>query len=292
MNLYGLNGQLIASTRPEIFENYLQATLMNAEAFRNLRGNRSLYYTHEESLGKGKYQSAYIPITDERGNALAYLNTPYFSSELDLRTEIISFVMTYLNIILLLLMVSLLLILSVTRRLTKPLSLIQSKMQSVQLDRNNEPIEWKSNDEIGALIEQYNQLIVELEKSANLIARNERESTWREMARQVAHEIKNPLTPMQLSVQYLVKAYNDGAEDIGDRLKRTANTLLEQINDLSEIASAFSSFAKLPENHPETLDLASLLQGVVNLYNVEENISFTYHYDMKKSIFSTATRPI
>lgn len=282
LNLYGLNGQLIASTRPEIFENYLQATLMNAEAFRNLRGNRSLYYTHEESLGKGKYQSAYIPITDERGNALAYLNTPYFSSELDLRTEIISFVMTYLNIILLLLMVSLLLILSVTRRLTKPLSLIQSKMQSVQLDKNNEPIEWKSNDEIGALIEQYNQLIVELEKSASLIARNERESTWREMARQVAHEIKNPLTPMQLSVQYLVKAYNDGAEDIGDRLKRTANTLLEQINDLSEIASAFSSFAKLPENHPETLDLASLLQGVVNLYNVQENISFTYHYDIKK----------
>lgn len=282
LNLYGLDGKLIASTRPELFENFLQATLMNAESFRNLRGNRSLYYTHEETLGKGKYESAYVPITDERGNALAYLNTPYFSSELDLRSEIISFMLTYLNIILVLLSVSFLLILRVTRRLTKPLSLIQSKMQSVQLDRNNEPIDWKSNDEIGALIEQYNQLIVELEKSANLIARNERESTWREMARQVAHEIKNPLTPMQLSVQYLVKAYNDGAEDIGDRLKRTANTLLEQIDDLSEIASAFSSFAKLPENHPEMLDLASLLQGVVNLYNVEENISFTYDYDMKK----------
>lgn len=282
LNLYGLDGKLIASTRPEIFENFLQATLMNAEAFRNLRGNRSLYYTHEETLGRGKYESAYIPITDERGNALAYLNTPYFSSELDLRLEIISFMLTYLNIILVLLSISLLLILKVTRRLTKPLSLIQNKMKNVQLDKNNEPIDWNSNDEIGALIEQYNQLIVELEKSANLIARNERESTWREMARQVAHEIKNPLTPMQLSVQYLVKAYNDGAEDLGERLKHTANTLLEQINDLSEIASAFSSFAKLPENHPEMLDLASLLQGVVNLYNVEENIVFTYHYDAQK----------
>ena len=282
LNLYGLDGKLIASTRPEIFENFLQATLMNAEAYRNLRGNRSLYYTHEETLGRGKFESAYIPITDNRGNALAYLNTPYFSSQLDLRSEIISFMLTYLNIILVLLSVSLLLILKVTRRLTKPLSLIQNKMKNVQLDKNNEPIDWKSNDEIGALIEQYNQLIVELEKSANLIARNERESTWREMARQVAHEIKNPLTPMQLSVQYLVKAYNDGAEDIGDRLKRTANTLLEQIDDLSEIASAFSSFAKLPENHPETLDLASLLQGVVNLYDVEENIVFDYKYDTKK----------
>lgn len=282
LNLYGLDGKLIASTRPEIFENFLQATLMNAEAFRNLRGNRSLYYTHEETLGRGKFESAYIPITDNRGNALAYLNTPYFSSELDLRSEIISFMLTYLNIILVLLSVSLLLILKVTRRLTKPLSLIQNKMKNVQLDKNNEPIDWKSNDEIGALIEQYNQLIVELEKSANLIARNERESTWREMARQVAHEIKNPLTPMQLSVQYLVKAYKDGAEDIGDRLKRTANTLLEQIDDLSEIASAFSSFAKLPENHPEMLDLALLLQGVVNLYNVEENIVFTYQYDAQK----------
>lgn len=283
LNLYGTDGNLIATTRPEIFENNLQAPLMNAEAFRNLLGNRSLYYSHEEKLGKGVYESVYTPIMDERGNTLAYLNAPYFSSKYELRSEIVSFVMTFLNIIILLLSFSVLLLLRVTRRLTKPLALIQNKMQNVQLDKNNEPIEWKSNDEIGALIEQYNQLIAELEKSANLIARNEREVTWREMARQVAHEIKNPLTPMQLSVQYLVKAYNDGAADIGDRLKRTASTLLEQINDLSEIATAFSSFAKLPENHPEQLDLSVILQDVVNLYNVEENIAIEYTFDMKAS---------
>lgn len=283
LNLYALDGKLLATSRQEIFENHLQAPLMNPLAYRNLHKHHALYFSHEEHLGKGSYESAYVPIIDNGGCVVAYLNTPYFSSKVDLQSEVNNFILNYLNIILLLLCVAILVVVYVTNRLNKPLMLIQDKMRDVRLDKNNEPINWKSNDEIGALIEQYNKLIVKLERSANLIARNERESTWREMARQVAHEIKNPLTPMQLSVQYLVKAYNDGAEDLGDRLKRTATTLLEQIEALSEIASAFSNFAKLPENHPENLELSELLQGVVNLYDVEENIRFVYTFDERKS---------
>lgn len=281
INLYGLDGRLLSSTRPEIFDNRLQGPLMNAEAFQNMRGDKFMYYTHLERLGKSLYQSAYISILDNNGRAVAYLNTPYFASQSDLATQIMNFILTYVNIVLFLIGVSVLLVLSVTKRLTKPLRLIQNKMRNVKIDRANEPIEWHSNDEIGQLIEQYNQLVVELEKSANTIARSERELAWREMARQVAHEIKNPLTPMRLSVQYLQKAWQQGAPDIDERMKRTTNTLIEQIDTLSDIASAYSNFAKLPENTPEWVDLSELVAGVVNLYNVNEHITFSYTFDTK-----------
>src|SRR5574344_599021 len=124
-------------------------------------------------------------------------------------------------------------------------------MRDVKIDRANEPIEWKSNDEIGELIEQYNQLVAELEKSASSIARSERETAGREMARQGAHEIKNPLTPMRLSVRYLQKAWDEGAPDVDERLRHTTQTLIEQIDTLSDIASAFSNYAKLQEGKPE-----------------------------------------
>jgi nitrogen fixation/metabolism regulation signal transduction histidine kinase len=281
LNLYQLNGQLLATTRPEIYELNLQAPLMNAVAYQNLYRNKELYFTHQENLGKGAYESAYIPVADENGNTLAYLNTPYFSSTTDLHKEIKDFMLTYINIILILLGVALILILHLTRRLTQPLALIQNKLGDIKIDQKNEPIEWNDNDEIGALVKQYNQLIVELEKSAAELKRTTAESAWRGVARQVAHEIKNSLTPMRLSVQLLQRNIENG-KATPEQIQRTTNTLIEQIDALSDIASSFSTYAKLPENHPAPLDLAELVQNVVNLYDNADNIEFIYDYDKAK----------
>ena len=278
LNLYQLNGQLLATTRPEIVDLNLQAPLMNAEAYQQMHRNKALFFTHEEHLGKGKYESSYIPIADENGNTLAYLNTPYFSSATDLQKEIKDFVLTYINIILVLLGIALIFILHLTKRLTEPLSLIQNKLGDIKIDQKNEPIEWKRDDEIGALVKQYNQLIVELEKSAAELKRTTTEVAWRGVARQVAHEIKNSLTPMRLSVQLLQHNIDNG-KATPEQIQRTTNTLIEQIDALSDIASSFSRYAKLPENHPQPLDLAELVGNVVNLYDNAENITFNYTYD-------------
>lgn len=279
LNLYGTDGRLVATTREEVYDHFLQAPLMNAEAFRHMNVNKALYYIHEEKLGKAVYESAYVPIIDLDGNTLAYLNTPFFSSKADLHREILNFVLTYLNIILLLFGLALLFVMGITRRLTQPLGLIQNKMRDVKIDRPNETIEWQSNDEIGALINQYNQLVVKLEQSAAELQRTTTESAWRGVARQVAHEIKNSLTPMRLSVQMLQRAVDNGAENLDERFKRTSDMLIEQIDALSDMASSFSNYAKLPENDPKPLDLAELVGNVVNLYDNTENISFTYSYD-------------
>ena len=278
LNLYQLDGQLLATTRPEIYEHNLQAPVMNAEAYQSLDRNKDLFFTHEEKLGKGKYESAYIPLTDAKGNTLAYLNTPYFASSTDLHNEIRNFILTYLNIIILLLGGALFFILLITRHLTRPLAMIQNKLGDIKIDKKNEPIEWKNNDEIGALVKQYNRLIVELEKSATELKRTATESAWRGVARQVAHEIKNSLTPMRLSVQLLQRNIENGKAS-AEQIQRTTNTLIEQIDALSDIASSFSTYAKLPENHPQPLDLAELVGNVVNLYDNVENIEFLYNYD-------------
>lgn len=281
LNLYSLDGKLIATTRPEIYELTLQAPIMNAEAYQNMFRNKALYYTHKEQLGKGVYESAYLPITNAQGGTLAYLNTPYFSSETDLKKELNDFRLTYVNIMLVLLGLALIFVIVITKKLTQPLSLIQNKLGDIKIDQKNEPIEWKRNDEIGALVKQYNQLIVELEKSAAELKRTTAESAWRDVARQVAHEIKNSLTPMRLSVQMLQRNIENG-KATPEQTERTANTLIEQIDALSDIASSFSRYAKLPENHPQPLDLADLVGNVVNLYDNKENITFTYLYDKTK----------
>ena len=281
LNLYQLDGQLLATTRPEINELNLQAPIMNAEAYNSLSRNKDLFFTHKEYLGKGSYESAYIPLTDANGNTLAYLNTPYFSSSTDLHDEIRNFILTYLNIIVVLLGGALIFILLITRSLTRPLALIQNKLGDIKIGQKNEPIEWKGDDEIGALVGQYNQLIVELEKSAAELKRTAAESAWRGVARQVAHEIKNSLTPMRFSVQLLQRNIDNG-KATPEQIQRTTNTLIEQIDALSDIASSFSTYAKLPENHPAPLDLAELVQNVVNLYDNAENIDFQYDFDKTK----------
>ena len=176
---------------------------------------------------------------------------------------------------------ALIFVLRITNRLTQPLALIQNKLGNIKFDQKNEPLEWRRNDEIGALVKQYNQLIVELEKSAAELKRPTAESAWRGVARQVAHEIKNSLTPMRLSVQMLQRNIENG-KATPEQTQRTANTLIEQIDALSDIASSFSRYAKLPENHPQPLDLAELVGNVVNLYDNAENITFSYLYDKTK----------
>ena len=281
INVYDVNGKLIATTCPELTELQIQSSLMNAEAFHNMQGDKSLYFIHEETMGKAVFQSSYISIQDDTGKTLAYLNIPNFTSQSDLRSEIVHYVLTYINIVLLIIFIFLPIVLIITRRMTSPLVRLQERMREVDLNKSNEKLEWKRKDEIGALINQYNQLVEELERSAAELKRTTTESAWRGVARQVAHEIKNSLTPMRLSVQMLQRASEQGGDDMEERVQRTTATLLEQIDALSDIASSFSQYAKLPVNNPQPVDLAELVGNLVNLYDNVENIKFSYDVDPK-----------
>lgn len=272
INLYDINGNLIATSRPEIFETKLISTKMNPSAFAALRSGNEYLFLHQESIGRGSFYSSYATFRELNGKAAAFVNLPYFARETELRNEISNFLLTYINIFLLLSGLFALVVLLFSRKLTKPLLMIQAKMKEVRIDQNNEPIRWHSEDEIGQLVNQYNQLITELAKSAELLARSERETAWREMAQQVAHEIKNPLTPMRLSVQHLKRSWDQQDADMEQKFQRTMQTLIEQIDTLAAIASAFSDFAKMPVNAPEKLEIADLIKRTALLYNSRKNI--------------------
>ncbi len=279
VNLYSPEGKLIATSRPEIFEEGLSSELMNREAFSKLNYFHNSYYFHKEKIGENGYYSAYMPFFNEKNQLLAYLNLPYFARQDDLKKEISTFLVAFINVYVFLIIVGIFLALVVSNYISRPLRILASRISQLSYGKNNEKIEWKRRDEIGQLVDEYNRMIDELANSADLLARSERETAWREMARQVAHEIKNPLTPMKLSVQHLEKAWNDHTSDWDERLKRFTETMTEQIESLSAIASEFSDFAQMPVTQPENLDINEILENVKALYQDTSQIRFEFRYD-------------
>jgi len=152
--------------------------------------------------------------------------------------------------------------------------MIMGQFSTINLQRN-ERIQWPYNDEIGLLVAEYNKMVNKVEENAALLAQSERETAWREMARQVAHEIKNPLTPMKLNIQYLQQAMRRDVPNIKELTDKAADSIIEQIDNLSYIASEFSNFAKMPEARPEKLELGALLNKAVELYQNDQHIKFT-----------------
>src|SRR5258705_1661121 len=139
-------------------------------------------------------------------------------------------------------------------------------MREVSLGKTNEEIVWKRNDEIGGLVREYNKMVTKLEVSADALAKSEREGAWREMARQVAHEIKNPLTPMKLSIQFLQKSIDNNSDNVKELTGKVAKTLVEQIDHLSKIAFDFSQFANIGNTNIETFDINEVIRSLDNLY--------------------------
>jgi nitrogen fixation/metabolism regulation signal transduction histidine kinase len=164
----------------------------------------------------------------------------------------------------------------ITNRITRSFSVISDKMKDVNLGRVNEAIVWNRDDEIGDLVTEYNKMVAKLEDSAQALAKTEREGAWREMARQVAHEIKNPLTPMKLSIQYLQKSIDSNQPNVKELSGNVARTLVEQIDHLSKIAADFSQFANIGSTNAESFDLHEVLRSLYDLYQSNPNIEFVW----------------
>lgn len=272
INLYDLEGNLFASSRPEIFDKGLIGRKMNSEAFEQLIINKKAKLIHKEKIGSLSYFSAYVPFKNHNNEIIAYLNLPYFTKQAVFSKEITGLIVAIINIYVLLTLIAIAFAVFISNRLTQPLRLIQSKFSEIELGKKGEPIEYKGNDEIGSLVKEYNRMMEELAHSADMLAKSERESAWREMAKQIAHEIKNPLTPMKLNVQLLQRSWADKDPKFDKRLEKVSKTLIEQINTLSSIASEFSSFATMPKQTNQKVNIIDSITNAVNLFEDTENV--------------------
>lgn len=275
VNIYDTGGNLQLSAQPLMIEKGLISGAMNPVAFYQLSRLNKIQHIQEERIGTMKYISGYIPLRD-KGGVFAYLNVPYFATQTELNQQISTFLVALININAFIFLIAGLLVLFISNTITKSFSLITEKLRNVNLGQLNEQIEWDKEDEIGLLVKEYNKMVQKLEVSAAMLAKSEREGAWREMARQVAHEIKNPLTPMKLSIQYLQRAIANDSPDVKALSRNVASTLVEQIEHLSNIASDFAAFAHITKVNNEVFSLSELLSSVTGLYmsNPECHIYF------------------
>jgi len=207
----------------------------------------------------------------------AYLNVPSYSTQDELKQEISNFLVTLINLNAFIFLVAGAISLFITNRITYSFTLIGHKMREINLSKSNQQIDWNRRDEIGELVKEYNKMVIKLEESAEALAKNEREGAWRQMARQVAHEIKNPLTPMKLSIQYLQKAIDNNSPNVKEMTSNVAKTLVEQIDHLSKIASDFSQFANIGNPKKEVFDLHEMIYSLSSLYEATDNLEFTWN---------------
>lgn len=289
INLYDENGRLLATSRPEIFDQSLIGRNMDALAYMEMVYNKRSEYIHDENIGGLTYLSAYVPFVNSENKLLAYLNLPYFTRQDELTSEIANLVVAIINIFVLLTLLTLTLAVFMANTITQPLRMIQEHISRFRLSENNEKINYWSRDEIGSLIDEYNKMIDQLEESAERLARSERESAWREMAKQVAHEIKNPLTPMRLIIQHIQRSLKD-EENREQQLEKLSVILLEQIDNLSNIATEFSNFAKMPVARNEKLDLVSVILDVTKLFDKTENVDFSLNTGARKEYYIWADK--
>lgn len=272
VNFYDVNGNLLVSTQPYIYNKHLLSTQMEPRAYQQLHFDNNIRYIQSEKVGDFEYLSIYVPLSDESGENYAYLNIPYLNSQNELNQEISGFLATLINLNAFIFLVAGAIAFFLTSRITASFSLIGEKMRQMNIGKDNQEIIWTRNDEIGLLVAEYNKMVKKLEDSAQALARSEREGAWREMARQVAHEIKNPLTPMKLSIQYLQKAILNGAPDVKQLTSNMAVTLIEQIDQLSKIAGEFSQFANIGNAQIEKLNLQEVIDSVVRLYQTHPGL--------------------
>jgi len=272
VNLYDLDGNLLVSSLPLPYSKGVISSKMDPIAYYHLSNKKEVQFFKDEQIGKLRFVSNYVPVIDATGREYAYLNIPYFTSQSKLQEEIANFLVTIINLNAFIFLIAGIIALFITNRITRSFSFISEKMKAVNLGQLNEAIEWRRNDEIGDLVKEYNKMVSKLDDSAAALAKSEREGAWREMARQVAHEIKNPLTPMKLSLQYLQKSIAAKSPNVEELTNNVANTLVEQIEHLNHIAGEFSQFANIGNPKNEIFDLNEVIKLVTQLHSVDDRI--------------------
>lgn len=272
-NIYDLEGELIKSSRPT-FERDSISTCLSAEVLNNLAASINERYVEEKSTAGDKYQASYTYITDTKFKPVGILNLPYFEDNSFNNKELKEFLIRLGGVYLLMLLIAIALAYFISKYITRSLQTVSDKLNQTNFEKRNEKILVDNpSQEIGKLIEAYNAMIDELEQSAVKLARSEREQAWREMAKQVAHEIKNPLTPMRLSVQSFERKFDPKDPNIDKKVDEYSKTLIQQIDTLSNIASAFSNFADMPAQQNETLNVVKIVKLALDIFQ-EDYIHF------------------
>ncbi|MGE0590434.1 MAG: ATP-binding protein [Cyclobacteriaceae bacterium] len=265
-SVFNTDGKLMASSQPLIYEDRILSTLISRTAFERIVEEKEQSFIANEKVGSLKYNSSYSALkSPDSGELIGILSIPFFESATSLERTQINAMANIINIFTIVFILFSMLSFFAVRWLTFPLQFITRTLQRTTLTGENKPLTWSSDDEIGLMVNEYNKMVENLEKSKIELSRVQKESAWREIAKQVAHEVKNPLTPMKLTLQQMEYAVaKDGLSK--EKIKSSLEMLLRQVEILNEIAASFSAFARMPAPILERIDITKTLTHSVDLH--------------------------
>lgn len=283
INLYSTSGDLIATSREEIFVKDLACRKINRKAKEVLDKGVSVY-SCVEKIGKLEYSSVYVPFLNSKNKAIAYLNIPYFTRQNELQSQLYQLINVGVNIFIILALLAVSIAILISNRISKPLRMLQTGLSELSIGGNNKILTYNKKDEISLLVVAYNNKVSELQKSIEKLAEQEREDAWKKMSRQIAHEIKNPLTPMKLRVQFLERSLLENPENIKEELAKFVKTMIQQIDSLAYIANQFANFSKLSEHKPVVVNPIDVINDVLSLYSKTKNIKFSTTFNETSNV--------
>jgi signal transduction histidine kinase len=269
INIYSLDGKLLKSSK-ESFSVDKVSPAVPKYILKLVRSSIEKRYVDIKTIDGVKNRSSYSQIKDDKFKPLGILNLPYLEDDGFYENELNSFLIRLGQVYSFMLIVAFGLAYFLSTYITKSLKTISDKLSETSLNQKNEKIMLEaSSKEINLLIKAYNAMVDELEVSAIKLAQGEREEAWREMAKQVAHEIKNPLTPMRLTVQSFQRKFDPNDADVKQKMKDYSDTLIQQIDTMNAVASAFSNFASMPAQQNETLNVVEVVELAMDIFNEE-----------------------
>lgn len=275
ITLFTPKGKVFKSTSPEIFEKLIIGSRINENAFFNIRSKSQRFHICKERIADFDYWALYAPLFNEKGELIAMMCIPYTDSDYDVRREGFFHAAMIINVFLLLLIISIFLSTRMINSIFSPLVEMGKKMSGADIN-NLEYIIYKREDEISSLVDAYNRMVKDLSESTVKLAQAERNKAWSQMARQVAHEIKNPLTPIKLEIQRLIRLKENNNPKWEEKFDQVTAVVLEHIQILSDTANEFSTFAKLYTEEPVRMNLDKVLQDQILIFDNKENIRISY----------------
>ena len=280
ITMFDKSGKIFSTSEPKLYEYGLASPLINSHAFYQLSNNLMSSVSVNEKAGELNYLSYYTPLFNSQKQLSGFINLPYFAKQSDLTEELSSIISALINVYVILFVLSIGAGLILAGYITRPLQLIKQQFSKITLGAQNEKLMWPANDEIGKLVSEYNLMLTKLEESANLLAKSEREGAWREMAKQVAHEIKNPLTPMKLNLQYLQHLKKNNPDDFIEKFEKASAGIIEQIDSLANIATEFSHFAKLPGAALQSINIIEVINSSILIFQNQETVNIINRIDL------------
>ena len=271
-NIYNLDGSLLNSTLIGAENKINDLVLLK------LKNSEELSIIQKTTINNVQYRSSYSLILDNLSNPIWILNLPYYDDDQLNSYELNSFIAIFGKVYFLILIIAIIFSYLISVYITKSLSEIGKKIKQTRLDKTNTKIQIKARSkEVNILVESYNKMVEMLNDSVKKLSKSNKEQAWREMAKQVAHEIKNPLTPMRLSIQSFQRNFDKNDSEFKSRLDEFSKTLIQQIDTMSTIASAFSNFAEMPAQQGEKINIIETTKLALKIFK-ENYIVFSSEF--------------